>query len=165
MPNLSTRTDLIGLIGSSQRAGSEEVLDHEGRTPRVSITVTAVPQVTRFDFLYPTLADNEPSGLPEGRDTVADLIALGRAMDEDNSQPSVDSGIPSIQTYFGQFVAHDITWERATESIQLDNNVQPWTLEKIRATLSNSRTSRLDLDSVYGDGNVGEFAPRDDDGR
>ena len=131
----------------------------------VAITVTAVPQVTRFDFLYPTLADNEPSGLPEGRDTVADLIALGRAMDEDNSQPSVDSAIPSIQTYFGQFVAHDITWERATESIQLDNNVQPWTLEKIRATLSNSRTSRLDLDSVYGDGNVGEFAPRDDDGR
>ena|SRR5437773_9243108 len=37
MPNLSTRTGLIGLIGSSQRAGSEEGLDHEGRTPRVSV--------------------------------------------------------------------------------------------------------------------------------
>src|ERR1043166_6609074 len=89
----------------------------------VAITVTAVPQVTRFNFLYPTLADNEQSCLPESTDTVADLIALGRVMDEDNSQPSVDSAIPSIHTYFGQFVAHDITWERTTESIQLDNNL------------------------------------------
>ena len=53
-----------------------------------------------------------------------------------------DSRIPAGYTYFGQFIDHDITFD-PTSSLQRRSDP---------SGLRNFRTSRLDLDSVYGRG-------------
>lgn len=50
--------------------------------------------------------------------------------------------IPAAYTYFGQFVDHDITFDTASD---LDRDNDP-------NAISDFRTARLDLDSVYGRG-------------
>lgn len=77
------------------------------------------------------------------------LIALGQALTNesfppDPSLPPVsDTDIPAGFTYFGQFVDHDITFDR-TELIP-SGSVDP-------AEIENGRTPALELDSVYGRG-------------
>src|SRR5258708_21344963 len=53
-----------------------------------------------------------------------------------------ESGIPSLYTYLGQFVDHDITFDPAS-SLQQQNDPD---------ALIDFRTPRLDLDSLYGRG-------------
>jgi hypothetical protein len=81
----------------------------------------------------------------------ASLKALGglaRAMLGRRTSPPVDgpnaeeSGIPAAYTYFGQFIDHDLTFDPAS-SLQRQNDPQ---------ALTDFRTPRFDLDSVYGRG-------------
>ena len=77
-------------------------------------------------------------------------VGLGRAASRmDATLPVTDEAlanprIPAGFTVFGQFVAHDITADRSLLS-----------RHALAGELRNSRTPRLDLESVYGDGPVG----------
>ncbi len=69
------------------------------------------------------------------------LEELGDAMD--NTEESSNSDIPAGFTYLGQFIDHDITFDRQSN---LDDKSQDPDL------LKNSRSPFVDLDSVYGMG-------------
>lgn len=75
-------------------------------------------------------------------------------MEEQNSvDPSQNSGLPPILTYFGQFIDHDITAMMALDEPLIDIHdveIPPSQRADISASLVNARTVWLDLDSLYG---------------
>lgn len=79
------------------------------------------------------------------KDGEARLKCLAYAMtDKGNTD---NSSIPAGFTYFGQFIDHDLTWNR--------DRLAPQQLDDVpieSAPIDNFRTSFLDLDHVYGDG-------------
>jgi hypothetical protein len=89
----------------------------------------------RFCRLFPTLPKFSPDD--------AGLIALGQALADPFVAGSGDSNIPAGFTYFGQFVDHDITFDR-TSGIP-DGQLEPEEIEQ-------GRSPALELDSVYGRG-------------
>ena len=97
----------------------------------------------RYGRLFP------PSPRPRDVDRYCEhLTSLGRAMLDDGSRVSderpeilVDCGY----TYFGQFLAHDLT--KDTSSLD-----EAW--QKEPEQIENLRTPRLNLDSLYGGGPV-----------
>lgn len=86
--------------------------------------------------------------LPTPAATEEQLLALGRSgavMDATGDDVAGDNGcIPAGWTFFGQFIAHDITADRSALSHHAN-------VERI----SNFRTPRLDLESVYAFGPTG----------
>ena len=118
----------------------------------LSIPVATISQLSRFDYLFPEILKDPANLLPVSKDTVANLIRLGKTM-LDPGHGNLDSATPSIYTYFGQFVDHDITLE--ANSAKLGKNLNdpdlvPLPAHTIRTGLINTRTASLDLDSVYG---------------
>ena len=119
-------------------------------------------EMNGFDFLLPTLQQDDANLLPETPDTPALLKALGATMDDPASVADGpgDADVPAIFTYFGQFVDHDITFEvqpadlppsrSASISALLDPNMAPLAASAIRNSVKNFRSPTLDLDSVYG---------------
>lgn len=115
-----------------------------------------------FGYLFPDLAQDGLKLLPEAPKTSKDLRELGKKeyMGEDSlsatgePQPNVPVGvpIPTIFTFFGQFVDHDVTLtEEGPEVTDLSNpNLTPLPYSKVTETIRNARTPNLDLDSVYG---------------
>jgi hypothetical protein len=70
---------------------------------------------------------------------------LLKRLDDEQPRDTTDkqgSGIPAAYTYFGQFVAHDITF----------NPVSDLTRRRDPESVLSFRTARLDLDSLYGRG-------------
>jgi hypothetical protein len=88
-----------------------------------------------------------PSRLPADLDRHCDaLTALGRAMIDDGSRVSEDRPeilVEAGYTYFGQFVAHDLTKDISS----IDD---AW--KKEPEELLNLQTPRLDLEVLYGGG-------------
>jgi hypothetical protein len=87
------------------------------------------------------------------------LLELGCAMFEDpKAEEETDDGnnddIPAGYTYLGQFIDHDVTFD-PTSRLQRQNDPD---------ALTNFRTPRLDLDSVYGAGPSGAPYLYDPDG-
>ena len=72
--------------------------------------------------------------------TIALLKKLGEEM---VGTVGAAGGIPAGFTYLGQFVDHDLTFDKT--SVMLDENVTP-------AQLTQARSPSLDLDSLYGAG-------------
>jgi hypothetical protein len=107
------------------------------------------PRPMHFGFLFPNL-QNEAALLTPGADTVEQLTALGVAMDQSAGPPAADSLLPSIFTYFGQFIAHDISWEKGTRNMLSAADIRPREREQVEA-IEDKRTGNLDLDCVYGD--------------
>jgi len=118
---------------------------------------------TSFDYLFPALAEDPSALLPadEPLETVAGLKALGDAMVEqaaaagDGIAAQLDSTIPAVYTYWGQFIDHDLT-------ANTDSNIDTFDITKadlapiapadVVAGLKNARRPALNLDSLYGDG-------------
>src|ERR1700676_1108015 len=80
-------------------------------------------------------------------ENLANLAALGARMSADFDPPKdgedeEESGIPTLYTYLGQFIDHDITFDPAS-SLQKQNDPD---------ALTDFRTPAFDLDSVYGRG-------------
>jgi nucleoid-associated protein YgaU len=107
--------------------------------------------VQDFDFLFLALQQDPANLLPQSADTVAQLKALGRTMEDPGGDDPGDADIPAVYTYFGQFVDHDITLESSsfTAAELLADDLEPLELDQIRTGLQNIRTATLELDSVY----------------
>jgi nucleoid-associated protein YgaU len=126
-----------------------------GTSAPATFALTRQVESQSFDFLFPSLQDDEANLLPSGANTPEQLKNLGSSM-VDTDAETEDSPIPAAYTYFGQFVDHDITLEiqqgfgSATMAQLLDPAMTPLNVETIRNALLNHRTPTLDLDSVYG---------------
>ncbi|MBV9279141.1 MAG: peroxidase [Chloroflexi bacterium] len=96
--------------------------------------------VSKYNRLFPDL--------PAPTATEEQLLALGRSgavMDATDDDAAGDNGcIPAGWTFFGQFIAHDITADRSAISHHASTE-----------RLTNFRTPRLDLEAVYSFGPTG----------
>lgn len=122
-----------------------------------------VSQANRFDYLFPGLQNVPNALLPETTESVASLTSLAQAMSEEADSTERDSAIPGIYTYFGQFLDHEITYDRTSSAFgSLANpNLSPMSLETIRGRMVNDRSPQFDLDCVYGPMLDGTEVPRD----
>lgn len=119
----------------------------------------AINPTFRFGFMFPDLQCDDDNLLMPLPATANNLRRLGATMvDPGVVIPGVK--VPAIHTFFGQFVDHDVTLERATRNIDLSNPT-PLSPEEIASTIVNSRSPNLDLDHVYGPDIDGNFPPRD----
>jgi hypothetical protein len=118
---------------------------------------------TPFDYLFTELASDTTAHLPatDPAAVVAALKALGDAMvedavpGEDPLQPTGNSTIPPVYTYWGQFIDHDLTanTDRNSEISDITRpDLAPLAPDFVVANLKNLRQPTLNLDSVYGDG-------------
>ncbi|WP_448058562.1 peroxidase family protein [Cellulomonas hominis] len=115
---------------------------------------------TRFDYLFPQLAREFPEKHLPRRNAaavVAQLTALGRAMTEpDPISPAGESTIPTVYTYWGQFIDHDLTANTDRPDTKVGDVVDPGLVPlpptSVVRDLRNLRHPALNLDSVYGDG-------------
>lgn len=118
---------------------------------------------TQFGYLFPELAASASAKLPVQTATIRGLLTLGNAMadpGEPGFREDLNSNIPSVFTYLGQFIDHDITARTdregaVTEIAGTDSNAAEFTPvspETVVKKLKNGRRPQLDLDSLYGDG-------------
>jgi Animal haem peroxidase len=113
------------------------------------------PPTTQFGYLFPTLQKDPSNRLPDRdlkqRPMAVALIKLGNSM-MDTGVPALDSpgpGIPSVYSYFGQFITHEVVFEITTKDTKLGPDTVPLDETEI-PKLENARTTLMDLDSVYG---------------
>lgn len=103
---------------------------------------------TSFDYFF---KDAPVSTFTES--TLEHLTALHRDMVEtDDDAMSNHSSLPPVFTYFGQFIDHDITGTSSDGALPKieDPALKPVPRDQIVSSLKNTRTGRLDLDSLYG---------------
>ncbi len=115
---------------------------------------------TSFDYMFPLLAANPECLLPPGATTQGALLSLGAAMATDTLAMPLDSTVPAIFTYLGQFIDHNITAQTdreigvsriaAPDGTVMD--LTPLAPDKVVQKLVNGRRPKLDLNQVYGDG-------------
>ena len=115
---------------------------------------------TSFGYTFEFLCTCQDHLLAPGHKTIASLQKLGEIMADLGSttdpQTDQDSTIPSIYTYLGQFIDHDITARTDRDSefsnISDPNSITPKSPAEVVANLRNGRRPQLDLDSVFGEG-------------
>jgi hypothetical protein len=115
-----------------------------------------------FGYMFPQLQADPANLLDESStDIVKNLRWLGRdGMRDPELQKLPGVPIPSIYTFFGQFVDHDITLERGSKDVSLTSPevIKP---DDLTGKIVNSRSPDLDLDNVYGPDLENRFSPRD----
>lgn len=117
---------------------------------------------TPFAYLKPDVASDPASQIPgDPAKVTADLRALGAAMIDDatpsasDATGKVNSTIPAVYTYWGQFIDHDMTANTDRTSAISDvtrTPVEPADPVLVATKLKNLRRPTFDLDSVYGNG-------------
>ena len=117
-----------GLLGEARGGRDVVALPAPART---AAPLTAAPPF-RFSRLGP-----KGSGKQLGR---PNRLKIAQAMTHDNLSPGQ---IPAGYTYLGQFIDHDLTFDKS--SLMEGVDISP-------ATLLQSRSPSLDLDSLYGNG-------------
>ena len=130
------------------------------------------PQTTPFDYLLPKLKDKRGAHIPgDPAKVTADLKALGQAVVDNapgttpGGAPKVNSTIPAIYTYWGQFIDHDMTANTDRDSTTSDitkTPLVPVAPDTVAKKLRNLRRPTFDLDSLYGNGpglDANEFRP------
>jgi Animal haem peroxidase len=142
----------------------QEEAEALARTSRSSLYFT-----WSFGYMFPELQNDLGNLLFVSRQTVDDLRRLGEhgmedpvgLNDPDDLAPGVP--VPTIYTFFGQFVDHDITLELGSMNIKLKDYPDPIDPHMLARNIINSRSPNLDLDNVYGPDLSGQLAPRDAD--
>lgn len=129
-------------------------LPNPANQPAPEVNSVECPKPARFGFMFPELQMDQANLLPPGPETVRSLVELGMTMiDKDPNNHAFDSNIPSIYTYFGQFIVHDLTFDPLTDRVRFYKddveNLTPFSVAEIKA-IESPRTGLLDLDSVYG---------------
>jgi hypothetical protein len=160
----ATREDLTRL--QDVVAGSAVVAEAGGGAATLA-EPEEVLFVTPFDYLFPALTTDPTAHLPADSPAkiaavVAGLKALGDAMVEDSLAPGEaplqstgNSTIPTVYTYWGQFIDHDLTanTDRDAEVSNITKpDLAPLPPAFIVENLKNLRQPTANLDSVYGDG-------------
>lgn len=114
---------------------------------------------TPFGYLFPDAARSRRCLLPKTEATLSGLRALGVAMADDavpGDPPTLDSAIPALFTYLGQFIDHDLTARTDRDGslsfLGQGEPVDPIDPDEVAAKLRNGRRPEFDLDSVFGDG-------------
>lgn len=119
---------------------------------------------TPFNYLFPQLATDPTALLPADcpATVVENLKKLGAAMiekalapGENGLQELGNSTIPTIYTYWGQFIDHDLTanTDRNSEISNITKSpLVPLDPGFVTANLKNLRQPSINLDNVYGDG-------------
>jgi Animal haem peroxidase len=121
------------------------------------------PATTPFEYLLPALKSKAGSHIPgDPAKVTADLKALGAAMVDDSPPTTapdavieVNSTIPAVYTYWGQFIDHDMTANTdrtSTTSDLAQSPITPVPPDVVAHDLRNLRRPTFDLDSVYGNG-------------
>ncbi len=147
---------------NSERA-VELAQTQETFTLAADAVVGEVTSKTSFDYLFINLVNDPAAHLPadDPASVVAALNALGDAMVEaqaqagEELQPTGNSAIPPVYTYWGQFIDHDLTANTDRTSPVSDItrlDLSPLDPAFIVANLENLRQPTVNLDSVYGDG-------------
>lgn len=141
-----------GILRESAEHADENPMESLGRWP--------------YRYMFRDLQDNPKKNLlPELQTTIEDLQRLGMEAMED--QPLLIPGVtvPTIYTFLGQFIDHDITLmdDRGAQiSLATPTPLDPDQIKKIVSV----RSPNLDLDNVYGPNLEGQMSPTDpDDGR
>jgi len=142
--------------------GDADGAEEAAKKGDVIIAKQPLPIGTPFDYLLPELKDKPDSHLPgEPTQVVAALNALGTAMVDDGpTRPGdpaapLNSSVPAIYTYWGQFLDHDLTanTDRDSETSDITRaDLEPVDPDVVTEKLRNLRRPTLDLDTVYGDG-------------
>jgi hypothetical protein len=127
--------------------------DHGALPPRgLSRTPSSPTTIGRFGrmFRHVPVYDHDPNGLAELGKAMLQPLEDGK-LDKPLGEPDDDENtaklngqlrLPAGYTYFGQFVDHDITFDPAS-SLTRQNDPD---------ALTDFRTPRFDLDSLYGRG-------------
>ncbi|MCA1699470.1 MAG: hypothetical protein LC790_11470, partial [Actinobacteria bacterium] len=125
--------------------------------------VKKAPETTTpFDYLLPALKNKPQAHIPgDPAKVTADLKALGVALVDSapGAAPAggarVNSTIPTVYTYWGQFIDHDMTANTDRDSSTSDitkTPLVPVPPDKVAKDLRNLRRPTFDLDHVYGNG-------------
>jgi hypothetical protein len=143
--------------GRAATSAAAAQLKNTSRTMKSSRRQERMLQPTKmessFDYMFWELQRDPDAFLPETPETVSHLKELGRAMvDPDKAKP-LSSNIPSLYTYFGQFLDHEISFEARSKPIPklTDSKLTPMSRELIQSSIYNGRSPRLDLNSIYGE--------------
>lgn len=110
-----------------------------------------VPRSSFYHGPYGRMFRHLPPWRPDGRTDTEKMAAIENLAHnmietaEESDDTSLDNPmIPAGYTYFGQFIAHDMTFDPTAYSQRLNDP----------DTLRSFRTPRLDLDSLYGNGPI-----------
>lgn len=112
-----------------------------------SLLPTFVPRSTSYEGRFGRLFGKLPPWVPPGHtdaerlQNIRDFAAEHMFLPE-GTEPPMHPDLAAGYTYFGQFIDHDITFDPAS-SLTRQNDPEG---------LSNFRSPRLDLDSIYGRG-------------
>ncbi|WP_244514738.1 peroxidase family protein [Ensifer sp. LCM 4579] len=118
-------------------------------------TDIAVDEQADFGYLVPPL-DAPENYLPASGETIGELDELGNlmidAVNTEPEDPTGDSTMPPVLTYWGQFLDHELTARTDRESAitSVKNPHPPVASSTVESQLRNARSPRFDLDSVYG---------------
>jgi len=120
------------------------------KTTGDNVTKTARPPnfQGRFGRMFPPLGGFSATKFgkteKESRDALNTLGKMMTALPDKakDGKDGEESGIPTLYTYFGQFIDHDITFDPMTTLVAASDP----------DALTDFRTAALDLDNVYGRG-------------
>ena len=117
---------------------------------------------TPFEYLLKDLKKQPDAHIPGDPAAVTEnLKALGKAMIDSaggrQTDPAVEvnSNIPAVYTYWGQFIDHDMTANTDRDSTTSDitkSPLVPLDPDNVVKNLRNLRRPTFDLDHVYGNG-------------
>ncbi len=131
----------------------------------VHIKGTEPPIQSPFEYLLPELKTDAGAHLPgDPAKVTRDLTRLGEALVDNAGATATDavevnSTIPAVYTYWGQFIDHDMTanTDRPSPTGAVIGDITksplvPVPAPEVPAGLVNLRRPTFDLDSVYGNG-------------
>ncbi|UWU17494.1 heme peroxidase family protein (plasmid) [Rhizobium sullae] len=122
----------------------------------------AVDEEADFGYFVPPL-DAPENYLPNTAETIGELDELGEMLIDvvatpTSEDPTEDSTLPPVFTYWGQFLDHELTARTDREGAisSMVNAHPPVASSTVESQFRNARSPRFDLDSVYGGSAVGE---------
>jgi hypothetical protein len=145
----------------------DAVVGARAATPGAAAEPEEVLFETPFDYLFLDLKNKPAAHLPADDPAkiaavIAGLKALGDGMVEDPPasgegplQATDNSTIPTVYTYWGQFIDHNLTANTDRDTAVSDitkSDLKPLDPDFVVERLKNLRQPTLNLDSVYGDG-------------
>ncbi|CAK07353.1 conserved hypothetical protein [Rhizobium johnstonii 3841] len=132
------------------------------RAGRPATGDVAVDEEADFGYFVPPL-DAPENYLPNTAETLGELDELGEMMIDvvatpTSEDPTEDSTLPPVFTYWGQFLDHELTARTDREGAisSMVNAHPPVASSTVESQFRNARSPRFDLDSVYGGSAVGE---------